>query len=150
MAADAVVALCPDGCTSTQDVGGQAVFSLAGVPSSPCPCHCALLQTQICSPGLLRQISCLWRRNLLPFMFDTGELRILAYLGSAFHPDLISFAFTFSGMNITFISVSSFTHYFFFCTFLYSVPHSCLPASTHLLFYVSYRAALSQPSSLVD
>ena len=38
-------------------------------------------------------------------MFDTAELRILHYLGSAFDPDLISFAFTFSEMNITFISV---------------------------------------------
>lgn len=82
-------------------------------------------------------------------MFNTAELRILDYLGSAFHLDLISFAFTFSGMNITFISISSFSHYFFFCTFFYSsflfLFTSPSPSSS-----LSYRAALSQLSSLVD
>lgn len=84
-------------------------------------------------------------------MFDTAELCILAYLVSAFHPDTILFAFTFSAMSISFISIS-FIHYFFFCTFFYSICHFsfCLPAPLHFPPHVSYRAALSQLSSLVD
>lgn len=133
----------PGGCWCAHVPGTQAVGLVSphpGVPSPLAPATERFYQHTSALLGSEDNYLVCEEETFSLLMFNTAELRILDYLGSAFHLDLISFAFTFSGMNITFISISSFSHYFFFCTFFYS-SFLFLFTSPSPTSSLSYRAA---------
>lgn len=123
----------------------------AGVPSCCAPL-CSVTDPALLS-WALHTIICSGKKKPSPFLCLTQQscifwtICVLPFIPISFHSLL-----PFSGMNTPFISISSFTHYFLFCTFFYPIPHfsCCLPAPPHLLFYISYRVALPQLCSLVD
>lgn len=148
-----VVALCPCGCTSTWGVGGQAVLSPPRRPLLlllPLPLG-SFTNTDPLS-WALKTIILSVKKKPSPFLRLTQQncifwiIWVLPFILMAFHL-LLPFQEQISHLSPSplLLMSSSVLSFIPFLTFSF-----CLPAPPHLLFYVSYRAALSQLYSLVD